>query len=84
MHCHGKPLADGVDLDVLASELAGYTGADIEAVVRDASLRAIREAAETHGPATANERAGEIEIGPDHFEAALEAVERTVAVADAD
>ncbi len=84
VHCRGKPLANTVDLDVLASELAGYTGADIEAIVRDASLRAIREAAETHGVATANERAEEIEIRRDHFETAIEAVERTVAVADAD
>ncbi len=79
VHCRGKPLGEDVDLDVLASELTGYTGADIEAVVREASMRAIREATDAHGPEQANRRAEEITIDTDHFTAAIEATDRTVA-----
>ncbi|MFB6085194.1 MAG: AAA family ATPase [Halodesulfurarchaeum sp.] len=39
-----KPLADDVALDSLAADTNGYTGADLEALVREASMRAIRSA----------------------------------------
>jgi transitional endoplasmic reticulum ATPase len=39
-----KPLGEDVDLEDLAAQLDGYTGADIDALVRAASMRAIREA----------------------------------------
>ncbi|GAA0675777.1 AAA family ATPase [Natronoarchaeum mannanilyticum] len=79
VHGRGKPFADDVDLDELADELEGYTGADLEAVVREASMLAIREMAEKLGPEEADERADEIEIGADHFERAIESVEPTLA-----
>jgi len=79
VHGRGKPFADDVDLDELADELEGYTGADLEAVVREASMLAIREMAEELGPEEADERADEIEIGADHFERAIESVEPTPA-----
>ncbi|MDZ7702677.1 MAG: AAA family ATPase [Halobacteriales archaeon] len=50
VHTRDAPLADDVDLDRLAARLEGATGADIAAMVRDASLRAIRELLEA-GPA---------------------------------
>ncbi|WP_121821449.1 AAA family ATPase [Halostella salina] len=75
VHARGKPLADEVDLDALAAELAGYTGADLEAVVRDATMRAIRELADELGPEEANERAEEVEVTPAHFDAAVAAVD---------
>ena len=77
VHTRGKPLAEDVDLEALAAELEGYTGADVEAVVRDASMRAIREVAEAHGPEEANERADEVVIESRHLEAAAAAVEPT-------
>ncbi|KYH26218.1 VCP-like ATPase [Halalkalicoccus paucihalophilus] len=43
VHTRGKPLAEGVDLDWLASETEGYVGADIEAVCREAATAAVRE-----------------------------------------
>ncbi|SEV81285.1 AAA family ATPase [Natrinema salifodinae] len=72
VHADGKPLADDVDIDTLAAELEGYTGADIEALVRDASMWAIREVAAEHGPETANEQADEVSIERRHFDAARE------------
>ncbi|UPV74469.1 AAA family ATPase [Halorussus limi] len=78
VHADDKPLGDDVDLDELAAELEGYTGADLEAVVRDASMRAIREAAEAWGVEQADENADEIEIGRKHFDAAVEKVRPSV------
>ncbi|MFB6218126.1 MAG: CDC48 family AAA ATPase [Halobacteriaceae archaeon] len=75
VHTRDKPLAEAVDLDDLAGRLEGYTGADIRALVRRASMRAIREAAAERGVEGASERAADIRIRPDHFEAALDAVE---------
>ncbi|NHN59247.1 MULTISPECIES: AAA family ATPase [Halorussus] len=78
VHADDKPLADDVDLDDLAAELGGYTGADLEAVVRDASMRAIREAAEAWGVEQADENADEITIERKHFDAAVEKIRPTL------
>jgi len=43
IHTREMPLDDDVDLDILASVTEGYTGADIEAVVREAAMLAARE-----------------------------------------
>ncbi|MFC7046271.1 CDC48 family AAA ATPase [Halobacteriaceae archaeon GCM10025711] len=74
VHTEGKPLADDVDLDGLAADLQGYSGADIASLVRQASMLAIREAAAEQGVEMANERADEIRIRADHFQAARERV----------
>lgn len=78
VHAGDKPLADDIDLDALAEELEGYTGADIEALVRGASMRAIREAADEWSPEEANERADEIVIERRHFDTAREFVHPTL------
>jgi len=77
VHSDGKPYAEDVDLDRLAAETEGYSGAELEALVRTASMLAIRTFAGEHGPADANERAGEIRIGAEDFERARERVERS-------
>ncbi|GAB3035458.1 CDC48 family AAA ATPase [Natronobiforma cellulositropha] len=71
VHTRGKPLADDVDLDTLAESLEGFTGADLEALVRDASMKAIREVADEYGPDAANDHADEVEIEARHLEAAV-------------
>ncbi|BAN90334.1 cell division protein CDC48 [Aeropyrum camini SY1 = JCM 12091] len=43
IHTKKVPLADDVDLDRLAEMTEGYTGADIEAVVREAVMAKLRE-----------------------------------------
>ncbi|MGH9158592.1 MAG: ATP-binding protein, partial [Vicinamibacteraceae bacterium] len=42
IHTGGMPLAGDVDLDAIAERSAGYTGADLEDVVRRAGLQALR------------------------------------------
>ncbi len=77
VHTRGKPLADDVDLAELAAELDGYTGADLEALVRTASMDAIREVATEHDPETANERAESVTVEHHHLETARSKTERT-------
>ena len=42
IHTRGMPIAEGVDLKDLASELHGYTGADIKSLCRESAMKAIR------------------------------------------
>jgi len=77
VHTEGKPLGEDVDLDALAADLEGYTGADVAAVVRAASMRAIREVAGKYEGEEANEHADEVVIDQAAFEAAMETVEPT-------
>lgn len=42
IHTRGMPLADDIKLQELASELHGYTGADIKALCREAAMKALR------------------------------------------
>ncbi|USS40671.1 CDC48 family AAA ATPase [Thermococcus aggregans] len=44
VHTRNVPLAEDVSLEELAKRTEGYTGADIEAVVREAALNAMRRA----------------------------------------
>ena len=42
IHTRGMPLSSDVDLKNLASELHGYTGADIKSLCRESAIKAIR------------------------------------------
>lgn len=42
IHTRGMPLSDDIELQELASELHGYTGADIKALCREAAMKALR------------------------------------------
>ncbi len=75
VHTRGKPLSDDIDITDLAADLEGYTGADLEALVRDASMKAIREVADKYEPDEANEKADEVVIERRHLEAAREDVD---------
>jgi len=76
VHAHEKPLGEDVDLESLAGETEGYSGAELAALVREASMRAIRGFAREVGPAEANERAEEVRVTAAHFDAAMRSVER--------
>ncbi len=43
IHTRGMPISSDVDLEKLASELYGYTGADLRALCREAALKALRK-----------------------------------------
>ena len=42
IHTRGMPLSEDIDLQDLASELHGYTGADIKSLCREAAMKALR------------------------------------------
>jgi transitional endoplasmic reticulum ATPase len=48
VHLKNKPLESTVELDFLAQETEGMSGADIESICRAASMLAIREMVESH------------------------------------
>src|SRR5438093_980203 len=47
IHCTNMPLAQDVDLEHVGSQTGGYSGADLEAVVREAGLVSLRRDIET-------------------------------------
>ena len=73
VHTHETPIADDVDRDELADATAGYSGAEIAAVCREAAMRAIERVADEHGSA-AVDHADEVLVRSADFDAALEAV----------
>ena len=74
VHTRDKPLADGVDLDELASRTDGYVGADIEAVAREASMAATREFINSVDPEEIGDSVSNVRVTMDHFEHALSEV----------
>ncbi|MFQ5969952.1 MAG: CDC48 family AAA ATPase [Nitrososphaerales archaeon] len=42
IHTRGMPLSDDINLKKLASELHGYTGADVKALCREAAMKALK------------------------------------------
>ena len=77
VHTEDKPIAEDVDLDALAASSDGYSGADIEALCRAASMRAIRAVASEHDPEEAEAHADEVRITAAHFADARESVSPT-------
>ncbi|QCC52050.1 CDC48 family AAA ATPase [Halapricum salinum] len=74
VHTRNKPLADDVDLDELAEETDGYVGADIEALAREAAMAASREFINSVAPEEVDDSVGNVRIGREHFEAAMDEV----------
>ncbi len=66
VHTKNMPLAEDIDLEKLAEKTEGYTGADIEAVCREAAMIALRE----------NLNADKVELR--HFEEALKRIRPSV------
>ena len=74
VHTDGKPLGEDVDLDDLAARTEGYSGAELEALVREASMRAIRAVADDIDPENVAASAESVVVDAAEFEAALETV----------
>jgi transitional endoplasmic reticulum ATPase len=74
VHTRDTPLAEDVDLDRLAEESVGLSGAQLEALVREASMQAIRAVARDIDPDEAAEHTEAVVIGMDEFERALKTV----------
>ncbi len=77
VHTADTPLGDNVSLDEIATLTEGFSGADITALVRDATMRAVERIADEYGDA-ANDHTDDIVVTVDDFEAALRSVEPTL------
>ncbi len=85
IHTREMPLAEDVDLEELAAKTEGYSGADIEAVCREAGLAAIREALMELKEADkekVKEVAKKVKVAKKHFEAALKIVKPSLTKED--
>ncbi len=71
VHAHKLPLAAGVDLAAIAARTAGFTGADLQNLCREAALHALRAG----GLATTHVTAA-------HFETAMAAAKPSLGAAD--
>ena len=72
VHTAETPLGEDVDIETMAEQTAGYSGAELESLVREASMRAVREVATEIDPAAATEHTDEVTVEATHFEAAQE------------
>jgi len=79
VHLRGKPIGEDMDVEELAKRTDGYVGADIEAIVKEAVMSALREfitsgISEEH----VNKATKNIVIKKEHFEVAIKSVRPTV------
>ncbi|HRU80981.1 MAG TPA: AAA family ATPase, partial [Candidatus Methanomethylicus sp.] len=70
VHSGKMPLAKDIDFSLLAEKTEGYTGADIEAICREAALVALREEMRKK------------DVTMKHFESALKSITMSVSAAD--
>ena len=78
MHARGKPLADGVDLAVIARRTPGFTGADLANLVNEAALLAGRRGLEQIGVHQLEEAIDRVMAGPERRSRLISDVEKRV------
>jgi len=74
VHTRTKPIADDVDLDSLARRTDGFVGADIESLVREATMAATREFINSVSREEIADSVGNVRVKAEHFEQALDEV----------
>jgi transitional endoplasmic reticulum ATPase len=73
IHLLNRPLESDVDINILAKDTDGFTGADIASVCNEATMLAIREYVAS-GKKTDEESIKELKIGYHHFRDAMKKV----------
>jgi len=75
IHSGKKPLAEDVDLNKIAFDTVGYSGADLESICNTAVMLAIKEhLALSKTVEEAKETTGDVRVSKNHFEEALKKV----------
>ena len=74
IHTRGSPLAEDVDLSDIAARTEGYTGSDLEALARSASMNAMRGFLGSVEDEEIDEAVGNVLITEEDFEDALDDV----------
>ena len=65
IHAHGKPLADDVDLKSIAKGTPGFSGADLENLMNEAALLAVRRKHRFITMSDCDEAILKVEMGPE-------------------
>jgi cell division protease FtsH len=65
VHAQGKPLADGVNLEILARRTPGFTGADLANLMNEAALLSARRGLELIGMMQLEEAIDRVLAGPE-------------------
>ncbi|VVM05298.1 CDC48 family AAA ATPase [Methylacidimicrobium tartarophylax] len=77
VHLRGKPVASDIDLEALAAQTEGCSGAQIEAVCLKGTMLAIREYLEANGEATVDPVFRDYRLRMAHLEEAVHFVSRS-------
>jgi cell division protease FtsH len=78
IHSRGKPLANDVDIKVLARQTPGFTGADLANLVNEAALLAARFGKKEIGQAELAEAIDRVIAGPERKTKLMSEKERTI------
>ena len=65
VHAKGKPLAEGINLDILAKRTPGFTGADLANLMNEAALLSARRGLEKIGMMQLEEAIDRVMAGPE-------------------
>jgi cell division protease FtsH len=78
VHAKGKPLAPEIDLDELAAETPGFTGAELANLINEAALLAARHHQSTIGQADLEEGVMRVIAGPEKKTRVFSELEREI------
>ena len=78
VHAKGKPLADDVDLSVLARQTPGFTGADLANLINEGALLAARRSDEVVSLGTLEEAIERVIAGPERKSRVMSEEERRI------
>ncbi len=78
IHVRGKPLAEEVDLDVVAKQTPGFSGADIENLVNEAAILAARRNKKAVGMEEMQEAIERVIAGPERKSRLISDEERNI------
>jgi len=78
VHAKGKPLDDDIDLDVLARQTPGFTGADLANTINEAALLSARRDRDVIGMAELEEAIDRVIAGPERRSRIMSEEERKI------
>jgi cell division protease FtsH len=78
VHAQGKPLAEGVNLQDLARQTAGFSGADLANLLNEAALLAARNGQEVIGKMELEESILRVMAGPERKSRLITEAEKTI------
>jgi len=78
VHAKGKPIADDIDLEVLARQTPGFTGADLANTINEAALLSARRDRDVIGMAEFEEAIDRVIAGPERRSRIMSEEEREI------